>query len=161
MTFYRPANEDDRRFVIASWASSYKNAHHAGMIASEDWPAVMHRQIEKLIDRPSSRTIVAYEAAASDFLYGFVAGDVSGSIPVLYYVYVKGPYRSQEAAAGRSGPRHARGLLEAIGIDPARPFLYTCRTAIVARLGDKIPRGRFTPAAARYTNHQELRDDHR
>lgn len=154
MTLYRAANLDDRRFVIATWASSYKNAHHAGMIASEDWAPIMHRQIEKLMMRPTTRTIVAYEPP--DFLYGFICGDVDKSIPVVYFVYVKGPYRSQEDTSGvRTGPRHARGLFAELGVDPERPFLYTCRTAVVTRIYDKIPLAKFVPAAARYTNHQE------
>lgn len=160
MTIYREANLDDRRFVIGTWASSYKNAHHAGMIASEDWPGVMHRQIEKLITRPLVRTIVAYEPP--DFLYGFICGDASKRVPVVFYVYVKGPYRSEETPDGsRSGPRHARGLFTALGVDPARPFLYTCRTAVVSRLYGKIPLSKFVPAAARYTNNQERIDHER
>ncbi len=158
MTLYRAATEDDRRFVIGTWASSYKNAHHAGMIASDDWPGIMHRQIEKLMARPHVRTIVAYEPP--DFLYGFICGDVSKAVPVVHYVYVKGPYRSQEGTDGRrSGPRHARGLFVELGVEPGRTFLYTCRTSIVARLArDKICLARFVPAEARYTNHQEQHD---
>ncbi len=132
------------------------------MIASEDWPTIMHPQIAKLIDRPTTRTLVALEPP--DFLYGFISGDTSGSIPIIFYVYVKGPYRSSDAPGGkRSGPRHARGLFAALGVDPARPFIYTCRTAVVTELAiaDKIPLARFKPGPARYVNylaHQEQRN---
>lgn len=158
MTLYRDAKIDDRRFVVATWASSYKSAHAAGMIASEDWATIMHAQIEKLLDRPGVRTIVAYDRVArgQDFLYGFIAGDPSLLVPAVFYVYVKGPFRSQEGADGkRSGPRHARGLFAALGVDPARSFRFACRTAVVSRLADKIPRGRFDPGVARYQQHEE------
>jgi hypothetical protein len=161
MTSYRAATPADRAFVIATWASSYKGAHAAGMISTEDWPAIMHVQIAKLLDRPGTRTIVAYDPSDDDdFLYGFIAGDVTGHLPVVYYVYVKGPYRSEMAGKLRSGPRHARGLFAALGVDPEAPFLYTCRTSVVTRLGHKIRNARFAPAAARYTNYQEERHEH-
>jgi hypothetical protein len=155
-TLYRNVtSEADRDFTIATWSSSYKNAHTAGMIASEDWPTVMHAAIRKLLGRPTTRAIVAYEPP--DFLYGFIAGDVSGPVPVIYYAYVKDPYRSSPRGDGtRSGPRHARGLFGALGVDPEGPFLYTCRTSIVTRIAHKIRHAKFVPAAARYTNyHQE------
>lgn len=157
MTLYRDADSDsDRDFVIATWSSSYKAAHAAGIIASEDWPTVMHATLRKLLDRPGSRAIVAYEPP--DFLYGFIAGNTSGPLPVVHYVYVKEPYRSSLRGDGtRSGPRHARGLFRALGVDPEAPFLYTCRTQIVTRLGHKIRNAKFAPAAARYTNYQQER----
>lgn len=158
MTLYRDAILDDRPFVVGTWSSSYKSAHAAGMIASEDWATIMHSQIEKLIDRPGTRTIVAYDRVSrgQDFLYGFVSGDPTLVVPVVFYLYVKGPFRSQEDADGkRNGPRHARGLFAALGIDPAKSFRYACRTAILSRLADKIPRARFDPGAARYTTHEE------
>lgn len=148
MTLYRAADlapdADERAFVISTWASSYKHSHFAGLVSSEDWAAVMHAQLGKLLDRPATRVFVACDAPA--FLYGHIVGDVSSVMPVVHYVYVKDPYRE----AG-----YARGLFAALGVDPTRPFIYTCRTSMVVRLTDKIPLGRFTPAAARYTNYQE------
>lgn len=159
MTIYRDATPLDRAFVLASWASSYKNAHAAGMIASEDWPIVMHAQISKLLDRPGVRTIVAADSGRgrrNDFLYGFVAGALEPT-PAVFYLYVKSPYRSQpDGFGGRTGPRHARALLSELGIDPEGPFVYACKTAVVSRLADKIPRARFVPGVARYVNYQEV-----
>lgn len=156
MTLYRNATASDRDLVISTWSRSYKDAHAAGMIASEDWPTIMHAQIGKLLDRPTSRTIVAYEPP--DFLYGFISGDLSGPLPMIWYVYVKGPYRSAwqtGTPSARSGPRHARGLFKALGVDPGATFLYACKTAIVPTLHRKIPNAKFAPAAARYTNYQQ------
>jgi hypothetical protein len=148
VTQYRAADlapdADERAFVIATWASSYKHSHYAGLISSEDWASVMHGQLGKLLDRPTTRVLVAWDPPA--FLYGHIVGDTSSPMPVVHYTYVKDPFR--EAGI-------ARGLFAALGVDPARPFLYTCRTSMAARLADKIPFARLTPAAARYTNYQE------
>lgn len=157
MTLYRDADlapdSDERAFVTSTWSSSYKGSHFAGLIASEDWAAIMHAQLGKLLDRPGTRTLVAGEP--DGFLYGFIAGDTTRRLPIVYYVYVKDPFRELG---------YARGLFAALGVDPEQPFIYTCRTAIVSRIADKLPGGAnkiphatFAPAAARYTNyhHQE------
>jgi hypothetical protein len=138
---HRPATPDDRRFVVSAWSSSYKTAHTAGMIHTDDWATVMHAQIERLIARPDVRTIVAFERKDPTFVYGFICGDPTGSVPIVFYVYTKEPYR-------RSG--HARGLFGAIGISPLGRFLYACKTAIVPTLTGKIPSARFDPSVARY-----------
>lgn len=156
MTTYRAADlapdSDERAFIVSTWASSYKHSHYAGLIASEDWPTVMHPQLGKLLDRPTVRAIVA--CAPPAFLYGHIVGETAGPMPVVHYVYVKDPYRETGIA---------RALFAALGVDPSKPFLYTCRTSIVAKLDDrvngrsKIPLARLTPAAFRYTNYQEQR----
>jgi hypothetical protein len=154
MAQYRPADlasdADERAFVISTWASSYKHSHFAGLISSEDWAAVMHAQLGKLLDRPTTRALVAWDPPA--FLYGHIVGDTSSPMPVVHYAYVKDPFR--EAGI-------ARGLFAALGVDPVKPFIYTSRTSTVVRLTDKIPFARFSPAAARYTNYQEQRHGQR
>lgn len=163
----RPADlspgSDERQFVISAWSSSYKGSHFSGLITSEDWPTIMHVQIGKIIDRPATRTLVA--AGPQDFIYGFISGDPAARVPIVHYCYVKDAFRSRDEGQGqRSGPRIARALFAALGVDPARSFLFTCRTADVAqlegrrdhaepRLPSKIPGGRFVPAAARYVHY--------
>lgn len=160
MTLYRSdLTPDDRQFVIATWASSYKSAHAAGLIMAEDWADIMHHQLGKLIDRPSTTTIVAYDLPSE--YYGFICGDVTGAVPIVHYVYVKGGYRAVRIPGDRwSGPRHARGLFRTLGVDPARPFLFSCKTPIVPQLTHKIPRGRFVPAAGRYANYNHRQENH-
>jgi hypothetical protein len=173
LTLYRPVGpdpeSDDRKFAISAWSSSYKNSHFAGCITADDWPTVMHGQFGKIIDRPNTTTLVAYDRPS--FLYGFICGDVTGPLPIVHYVYVKTPYRSERADDDgshighrrASDPRHARGLFEALGVDRARPFIYTCRNSTVAEIeaAGKIPGGRFIPAALRYTNYQEQQHERR
>lgn len=171
MTIYRPADlspdSDERRFVISSWSSSYKASDFAGLITADDWAEVMHGQFGKILDRPTTRTLIAVDPPS--FLYGFIAGDTSGRLPIVHYVYVKDGFRSEPTRDGkREGPRYARGLFAALGVDPRGRFLYTCRTPVVAVLAprpsagqaessqmSKIPRATFRPAAGRYTNYQE------
>lgn len=164
MTLYRdvvfPARLDDPegleglapepKYVIATWSSSYKAAHAAGILPSEDWPLTMHRAIFKHLTRPGARAIVAVERGVIE---GFIAGDTSHPLPVVFYVYVGAPFR-------RSG--HTRGLFQALGVDPNERFLYSCTTSIVTRLGHKIRKAKFVPATLRYTNYQEGRfeNDH-
>lgn len=131
----------DRRFVVSAWSSSYKHAHTAGMIHTDDWATIMHAQIERLISQPSTSTIVAFESKDPDFVYAFISGDTSRAVPIVFYAYVKEPYR-------RAG--HARKLFAALGVDPSRRFWFACKTAIVSTLARSIPSARFDPELARY-----------
>jgi GNAT superfamily N-acetyltransferase len=153
---HRQHTPDDRDFIVSSWSSSFKRSHFAGMIHTDDWAAVMHPQIRRVLERPDARAMVAYEKTDPAFLYGFIAGDTSlhvpvvedgqrkvYTLPVVFYVFVKEAYR-------RVGI--ARGLFTALGVDPLRPFIYTGRTGVVRTLIEarKIPRADWNPLVARY-----------
>lgn len=142
LAFRSAAGAEDRRFVIATWASSYKTSYASGLIQSEDWPRIMHEQIGKVLDRAGAKTLVAYEKTDPGFLYGFISGDVSDRYaPIVAYCYVKEPYR-------RSGI--ARALFRELGVDPLQPFVYACKTPAVTHMHDKIPKARWNPLAVRY-----------
>ncbi len=148
---YRLAEPEDRVFIVDAWVSSYRTAHAAGMIAMEDWREIMWRQVEKVLDRPTTDTVVAYEPEETDHLadlQGFITADISAAAPYVFYVYVKESFR-------RAG--YARGLFRALGIDPAAPFTYACKTAAVADLVRmrKIPCSKWDPLAARFANKME------
>lgn len=145
---HRDAMSSDRAFIVSAWSSSFKASNSAGIIASEDWAGIMHGQLEKLLERRGVRAVVAYERTDPGFLYGFIVGDVSAGVPVVFYTYTKEPYR-------RTGI--ARRLFAALGVDPREPFLYACRTPAVTRMTDKIPRARWEPNVARYPKQQENR----
>lgn len=140
--------ERDPKYVISTWSSSYKAAHAAGILAAEDWALIMHKTLFKHLTRAGSRAIVA---SARNVVEGFIAGDTSGPMPVVFYVYVGAPFR-------RCGL--ARGLFNALGVIPEEPFLYACRTSIVTRLAHKIRNAKFVPPTLRYTNYQEARYEH-
>jgi hypothetical protein len=140
---HRPATADDLRFIVSAWSSSYKDAHTAGMIGTERWATVMHAEIERVLEQAGTQTRVAFEARDPAFVYGFIAGDPS--TPAVFYCYTKAAFRRQGIA---------RGLFGALGVDPTRRFLYACKTAVVSRLGDKLPAARFDPGIARYPKEQ-------
>lgn len=152
----READASDRRFVISSWLDSFRNSYNAGLIGMSDWWAVMHPQIEKVLDRAGVRTLVAYETREKDRvadLYGFITFDSTVKPTMVFYVYVKAPYRRAGYRNGkRVGDGHARILFAAAGIDPLSPFDYACKTQDVAALSTKIPRARWQPLLARETD---------
>ena len=146
MIAFRPivpvdAPGSDRRFVVSAWSASYKDSHSAGMIGTERWADVMHAEIARVLDQANTTTLVAYEKNDPTFVYGFISGVPAESPPVVYYCYTKAAFRRQGIA---------RRLFAALGIDPDNRFTYACRTAVVTRLGGKIPAARFDPNVARY-----------
>lgn len=109
------------------------------MIYTDDWAEVMHRQIERVLDWPTTNTQVAYDKSDKEFIYGFASGDPR--LPSVYYVCVKAPYR-------RVG--YATQLLNAIGVSLERPFVYACRTSVVSKLTDRIPFAKWDPMILRF-----------
>lgn len=139
------SSDADRQFIVSAWSSSFKASHSAGMIYTDDWPEVMHKQIKRVLDRPDTRVMLAYENTEPDFFYGFIAGDTSAPVPSVWYCYVKAPYRNMG---------YARGLFAALGVDPSKPFTYACKTAIVSKLSPKIPLAKWNPLAVRFPKEQ-------
>lgn len=144
----RPEDSPKCSLVVAMWSSSYKKSHYAGLIWHEDWAAIMHAQIPKLLERKEVRVLIAYEQDDPDFVYGFIAGDTSEATPVVYYVYVKESYRKHGIA---------RRLFKALGVDPSKYFVYVCKTGIASTLAHKIPAARFNNLEARYPKEARRR----
>lgn len=164
---FRPADEADAAFIVDSWVSSYRNAYAAGMVSMHDWRPVMSSQVKRVLSRPGVQVIVACHPTEQDGatdLYGWIAFErdyqiprrtstvrngrrlhttemVSADEPLVHYVFVKQPYRRMGIA---------RGLFSAAGIDPAKPFRYTCKTAMVRKLAGQIPGSEWAPLIARF-----------
>jgi len=150
---FRPANfdvQDELRFVVDSWASSYRDADSAGMIQVEDWYAVMIPQITKALRRPDVQTMLACAPDDPAQLQGFITADIEERPALVYYVFVKAPYRRGGKGRLWDGDGCARGLFAAMGIDPAKPFHYVCETPMVPRLRRKIPAARHLPKYGRF-----------
>lgn len=152
MIAYRAATLADRKFIVSGWSTSFRTSHSAGMIAMERWADIMHREIESVIERPDCTTLVAYEPDETPGLvdlYGFIAGDsdaiwspvARAHLPMVFYVYVKGPQRERGIA---------RGLFRALGVDPSKPFVHTCKTSWCSLLSSKIPLSKWDPLLARF-----------
>jgi GNAT superfamily N-acetyltransferase len=144
---FRRAAAGDLPFVISSWSSSYRTSYYAGLVTMNDWADVMHVQLRKILARPSIVTCVAHDPdedlAGSADLLGFIAGDVAdrSKVPLVLYVFVKAHYR---------GNGVARGLFNALGVDPSKPFDFACKTPVVRELERKIPYARWSPLRARF-----------
>lgn len=140
---FREATRSDRAFIVPTWSRAYKSSRYAGMTWHEDYAAHQHRQINHALDLPDARAVIAYESNDPAFFYGWIAGDVSEALPIVYFIYVKDGFRKQG---------HARRLFRALGVDPARPFVYACNNDVVHELCDagKIPLARFNPNELRY-----------
>ncbi len=141
---HRPADAGDRNLIVKSWAASYRDSDTAGFFKARNWYAFVTAQIVETLAEPDVIATIAYETENDDpgsNAYGFIVADCSERPALVYYTYVKAPYR-------RSGI--ARGLLAAIGIDPAAPFDYVCSTPDVSLLERKIPLSRWMPRLGRY-----------
>jgi hypothetical protein len=158
---FREATLADRAFIVPTWSRSFKQSQYAGLIWTDDWAAIMHPQFNKALDLPGSRAVVGYERDDPSFLYGWIAGDTTGVHPVVFFCYVKEPYRlagyrnpvmndGVRIGGERMGDGYGRQLLQAFGLKATDAFEYTCPTSMVRHFVDKIPRSRINPNAARY-----------
>lgn len=151
---FRPVeSESDRTFVVETWLESQRASYSAGLIQMDDWYETMRPQIVKAMARTDMQTIVAYEHDDPDFLYGWLSADPTeqrvqqrdGSYhwwpALVLYVFVKAPYRRRGIA---------RALFRKLGVDPEKPFLYSCNTQQASRLSSKVPLARFHPLVVRH-----------
>lgn len=145
---FRPAVPSDRAFMVSTWSRSSKLMHSAGLVSSERWSAVMHPEFERILDRDGATAVIACEKDDPDYFYGWAAGDMSERVPVLFYVYVKEPFRSRP---GDTKPFHiGRKLLGALGIDPFRHFIYVSRGASYPQLANRFRHAQHNPNAVRF-----------
>lgn len=149
---YRPMEASDRNFVVDSWVSSYLAAKSRGCIQIEDWYPIMIPTVEKILGKPDVRTMVAVMPGTDRIanLLGFITADIDDNPALVYYVYVKEHYRRAKRLPGWTGPGIGRGLFEALGIEPARPFNYVCSTAMCRIMERKIPMSRHQPDLGTY-----------
>lgn len=148
---FRPAagsGTDDRQFIVSTWSSSWKGSNYAGVISAERWSTVMRPELDAHLERPDARVIIACDRNDPTYFYGWIAGDVVERPAVVWYVYVKEPYR-------RAGI--ARQLFHRLGVDPLERFIYACGAPIAIRLAHKIPLAKLNPNGLRYT--KETRRD--
>lgn len=155
----RKMRPEDRDFVIGTWLHSYRRAPAAGLIAMDDWQAVMSPQLGKILDRPRVHVLVVADgdrggAELADLFGHLVFEDLVGQpLPLVYFAYVKHAYR-------RSGL--ARSLMRAAGIDPTSAFPYVCETKAVQYLREagKLPRARWCPLLGRQPNQPNQEREH-
>lgn len=139
------ATDGDRKFVEQTFVDNYRDAHAAGMIAMEDWKAVMEPQIRKALARPGVRVLVAYnpeeDRESRADLYGWIAVESGHARPLVIFCYVKEPYR-------RLGI--AMRLLKACGIGAGDGFYYATKTALMSKAARAIPNAQWHPLIIRF-----------
>jgi GNAT superfamily N-acetyltransferase len=174
---YRQAAPGDLDFVVKSWISSFKSAHAAGILSispldvacptcgaavPHDFASVMDHTLRAVLKRPGVTVWVAYNprAAPPSDLHGYLVSETGANLPsyrppsfelvivkatepLIHYMFVKQAYR---------GFGIARALLDAAGIDPTKPLLYSCKTADASSLerAGKLPRAKWAPLSVRF-----------
>lgn len=144
----RPEDSPKCSPIVSLWSASYKQSHYAGLLWHEDYAAIMHAQITKVLERQARTAIVAVDAADREYIYGFIVGDTIGSTPVVDYVFVKEGHRKEGIA---------RALFAELGVSPMQRFVYSCKTSIVARLATKIPSAKYDKRQACYPKKERRR----
>ena len=149
---YRNAIEADRTFVISAWIDSFKFSHTAGQVPFDRWYDTMWPVVECLLNCDGVDTIVAHtpDEDGTANLHGFITAAACNQLPLVHYVYVKQAYRRWGIA---------RGLFRAVGVDPLKPFVYTFKTATVAKLARKIPLARWEPNRSRAISTRTSHDE--
>ncbi len=156
LSFRPPRDDADRTFAVETWLESQRTSYSAGLVRMHRWFDVMRPEIEAHLARPGMQTLVAFERTDPAFLYGWIAADPTeqrvpgkgGSVrwwpALVLYVFVKATFRREGIA---------RALFEAVGIDPAKPFLYSCNTVMASRLASKTPQAKFDPLVCRFPSN--------
>src|SRR5262245_5968832 len=79
-TAIRPMQPGDRPFVVSGWSRSLKFSRDVPLVPMSMWASTMHPVIERLLDRPAARTLVAH----GEVLQGFVCAEPD----YVFYLYV-------------------------------------------------------------------------
>lgn len=105
-------DEDELKFILDSWTSSYRKSIYAGTVPNNLWQQVCRESIIQLVGRPNSKTIVALapvegielwaNAAIANPLFGGKPGTpIRGRLMgyavaepgLLHWLYVKKDFR--------------------------------------------------------------------
>lgn len=153
---FRPAVEEDTRFILSSWLRSHRDARLARAWTNTVYYRVWHTVARRLLDRTATGEVVvlvACNAEHPDQIFGWVA--VEPRRHLLHYVYVKFPFRRQGIA---------RELLKILRITPEAPASWTHMTitaegylarykgryfpdaVLLGEIGDMLPDPRTLPA---------------
>lgn len=138
---FRRATDSDRVMVVRTFLDSTRTMRSAGLIAMDDWEAVMRPQAEKLLARPGVEVLVAYapgEEPPFD-VYGWLAHEKGHIWPYVLFVYVFANYRKNGIA---------RRLLAEAAIGPDDEFRYA--VWLERSLAEKVPLATWSPLTARY-----------
>ena len=85
----RPFDADDTAFMFKTWLRSYRYAPPSRGIGNDDFYTGHHAVIERILDRPSTRIVVACLPESPTVILGYAVADGN----VLHYVLTKENFR--------------------------------------------------------------------
>ncbi len=141
-----PAREKDLGLVYDAWLDAFYDAHASGPMPSDVYRAAYRETIRRILTMTPA--LVARSPRDENLLYGFVCA--TAAPPVLYFLYVKQPYR-------RRG--FARALMQHVGLTPAKRFVFTFKTALATELVEHWPHARFDPLMLRRLRRRETKEN--
>lgn len=112
----RLAGEQDYNFILANWSKSFRSSPWAGTVRNNHYHSSMKNTIDDLIER-GMLLVVLCSLEDSDQLLGFIAYEVSSTVPVVHYLFIKPDFR---------GHKLTKKLLN--HINASECFIYTHRT---------------------------------
>lgn len=128
----RPAREGDQGYVLSTWAlylcevgdlcrwrkaDHYAGARPVGGRSRAMVPCAQSRdRVDRFVDHPAVKVVVAADPSSSDDLLGWLAYTDTGAARVIHGAYVRLRYRDRKVA---------RAMLVGAGLHDARPLLYT------------------------------------
>jgi hypothetical protein len=156
----RSATDEERPFVIDTWLASFRTSYAAGLISMGTWREVMWGEIERILARAATTTLIAYPPDDHAFAYGWICADVTARPRVLHGAYTKATYRRGRELLGAGV---FSTLLAAVGIDPREKFFYATKTPITTKLAEKYPFARWNPLPTRFGDkpYDDLANDNR
>lgn len=132
----RLANDDDRPFLLDSWAKSTRDEPWAGCIPNNMYMAVLQESVRQLVAR-GMHILIACNPERESQIVGWLAVEKGRDAErVVHMLYCKRAFRRMGIA---------RLLLAQVGLKPDDPFVYTYRT----RMSRVFPNAKHLPAVAR------------
>jgi hypothetical protein len=136
----RPSRDSDKPFIYDFWLDSFRLAHAAGPIPMRMYRHVYMQALDDLLARPGVEVLVACSPTDDDQVFGFLCFE-RRTIPVVHYAYVKQVFRRE---------RVATVLMTAAGIPTGRPFVYTYKSPMAAKIAEHWTGAMFDPLVARF-----------
>ncbi len=123
----RPA---DQSFIAATWVKSLMMADR-GLVKSDT-----NKLVDRLLDDPATRVLVACEPINEDALHGWICYVPAPRLLVVHYVYVRDRVRTRGVA--RTLVAAARGHAS-VSAGTASKTVYTMRGPAIGWLARKYP----------------------
>lgn len=87
--------EDELKFILDSWSSSYRKSKYAGTVPNNMWQEVSRSSATQLMSRPKCRTVVALTPTGIniDAPRGRIMGYSIAEPGIVHWIYTKKDYR--------------------------------------------------------------------